>query len=139
MIPVADKEAEAQGRWVVCPGSQRLMRDPGGSQLLRCVPLHENVCMTFSDILNVFDWVLFLVVSPTLHQCHRYPEAVMQCVSNLLPNQTWIHWPTHSKSSLQTPGCGEGKNSIYCRRQARRMGSLCSKDMSSSMVFQEGF
>ena len=90
------------------------------------------------DFLRHLECVLFLVVSPTLHLCHRYPEVVMQCVSSLLPNQTWIHWPTHSKSNLQTPGCGEGKNSIYCRCQARRRGSSGSKDPNSLMPFWEG-
>ena len=35
--------------------------------------------------------------------------------------------PPGSKANLLTPGCGEGKYSIYCRCQAG-MGSLCSKD-----------
>lgn len=33
----------------------------------------------------------------------------------VLPNQTWVHFPGHSKVSLLTAGCGEGKCSVYCR------------------------
>ena len=44
------------------------------------------------------------------------------------------------KVSLLTSVCGEGrKYSIYCRHQARRMGSSCSKDLNSMMAFREGF
>ena len=44
--------------------------------------------------------------------------------------------PTHSKVNLLTPGCGEGKHSIYCRCQARRTGSTYSKDPNSLMAFR---
>ena len=33
----------------------------------------------------------------------------------VLPNQTWVHSPAHSKANLLTPGFGEGKCSVYCR------------------------
>ena len=38
--------------------------------------------------------------------CELYP---------MLLNQTWVHSPTCSKANLLTPGCGEGKCSIYCK------------------------
>ena len=44
----------------------------------------------------------------------------------------------HSKASLLTLGCGEGKFDIYCRDQERRLRSLCSKDLNSWMAFREG-
>ena len=34
---------------------------------------------------------------------------------------------TRSKANLLTPGYGERKHNIYCRYQAKRTGSLCSK------------
>ena len=33
----------------------------------------------------------------------------------MLPNQTQVHSPAHSKANLLTPGGGEGKCSIYFR------------------------
>ena len=44
-------------------------------------------------------------------------------VSKVLPNQTWVRSPVRSKADLLTPGCGGGKRSVYCRRQARSPGS----------------
>ena len=40
-------------------------------------------------------------------------------VVQLLPNQTWVHSPVHSKANLLTPGCGERKCSIYCRAPSK--------------------
>ena len=36
-------------------------------------------------------------------------------LTHMLPNQTWVHSPWWNKASLLTPGCGEGKCSIYCK------------------------
>ena len=35
--------------------------------------------------------------------------------NTLILSQTWICLPMHSKANLMTPGCGEGKCSVYCR------------------------
>ena len=40
-----------------------------------------------------------------------------------------------SKASLLTPGCGEGKCSVYCRHQAKTPGQLVLK----SPELPEGF
>ena len=40
-------------------------------------------------------------------------------VEALLLNETWVHSPTRSKANLLTPGCGEGKCSIYCRAPSK--------------------
>ena len=51
----------------------------------------------------------------------------------------------HSKANLLTPGCGEGKHSIYCKvpdvglSKENEQGSLYSKDLNSSMAFREMF
>ena len=42
---------------------------------------------------------------------------------SLLLNQTWVRLPAQSKANLLTLGCGEGKGSVYCRRQVRNPGS----------------
>lgn len=48
----------------------------------------------------------------------------------------WVHSPVPSKANLVTPGCGEGKRSIFARHstwgQARRMGISCSKEKKPS-------
>ena len=42
----------------------------------------------------------------------------------MLLNQTWVHLPTHSKANLLTPGCGEGKCSVYCRAPSKESRQL---------------
>ena len=52
------------------------------------------------------------------------------------PHQTWICSPTRSKASLLTPGCGEGKCSVYCRaRQGERAAR--AENPHSPMAFRE--
>lgn len=34
-------------------------------------------------------------------------------LGRVLLNQTWVHSPAHNKANLLTPGCGEGKWSVY--------------------------
>ena len=36
-----------------------------------------------------------------------------------LPNQTWVHLPASSKGNILTPGCGEGRRSVYCRAPSK--------------------
>ena len=45
---------------------------------------------------------------------------------------------TCNKVHLLTLGDGKGKYSVYCRCQARRTGSSCSKDLNSPKAFREG-
>ena len=55
----------------------------------------------------------------------------------LLLNRTWVHLLAHSKAHLLTPGCSEGKCSVYCRCQARSPGSQCPKGQNSPVAFRE--
>ena len=34
---------------------------------------------------------------------------------DMLPNQAWVRSPACGKANLVTPGCGEGKYSVYCK------------------------
>ena len=47
--------------------------------------------------------------------------------------------PTHSKDNLLTPGCGEGKNSIYCWVPSKENGQLVLKRPKLSYGFQGRF
>ena len=44
-----------------------------------------------------------------------------------LPNQTWVHLPASSKGNLLTPGCGEGRRSVYCRAPSKESRQLVLK------------
>ena len=44
-----------------------------------------------------------------------------------LRNQTWDCSLVRGKANLLTPGCGEGRGSVYCRRQTRSPGKLVLK------------
>ena len=37
----------------------------------------------------------------------------------ILPNKTCVWLPVHNKAKLMTPGCGEGKCSIYYRMPSK--------------------
>ena len=47
-------------------------------------------------------------------------------------------YPLHSKANVPTLDGREGKYSIYCRHQAKSIGSSCSKVPNSPMAFREG-
>ena len=49
---------------------------------------------------------------------------LIKIMINVLPNQTWVHLPTRSKANLLTPGCGEGKCSVYCRAPSKEYRQL---------------
>lgn len=57
----------------------------------------------------------------------------------VLPNQTWVLSPLHSKTNLLTSGCDEGKCSIYLRCQARSPGGQYLKGLNSPKTFRERF
>lgn len=57
----------------------------------------------------------------------------------LLLNQTSLCSPVYSKVNLLTPGCGEGKCSVYCRCQTKSPGQLMLKNLNSPMGFREAF
>lgn len=55
----------------------------------------------------------------------------------VLPNQTWVCSP-HSEANLETPGCGEGKCSIYCRYHTRSPGQLITQiNLNSPVGFRK--
>lgn len=54
----------------------------------------------------------------------------------LLTNKAWVHLSSHSKASLLTLGCVEGKCSIYCRMPGWWNGQLTLQSMSV-MAFSE--
>ena len=43
----------------------------------------------------------------------------------ILPNQTWVCYPI--KANLLTPGCGEGKYSVYCRAKQGEQAAHAQK------------
>ena len=58
----------------------------------------------------------------------------------VLPNHTWVRSPMHSKANLLTPGCGEGKCSIYCKVPDKESGTdKAQKSLNSPMGFRKGF
>ena len=80
-----------------------------------------------------------LWVGCTLFGCRA--EALLMRSSLLLrvlPNQAWVRLSVCSKVNPLTPGCGEGRYSIYCTDHARRMGSSYSKDPTPLTAFREG-
>lgn len=80
------------------------------------------------DFLRHLECVLFLVVSPTLHLCHR-TEVVMQC-NKLLPNETG---PLAHTQIQPTDTRLEQKNSIDMQVPSKEKGQLRLKDASSLM------
>ena len=56
----------------------------------------------------------------------------------LLPNQTWVHSPVAQQSQSTDTRLWGKKVQHLLQGQARRMGSLCSKDLNS-MAFRKGF
>ena len=50
----------------------------------------------------------------------------------MLPNQTWVHSPVHSKSNLLTPYCGEEK----CRAPSKESWQLVLKRPELPIGFQ---
>ena len=63
--------------------------------------------------------------------CFRQKNFIM------LPNQTWVHSPAHSKANLLTPGCGEGKYSVYFRAPSKENGQLMLRRPKLPNGFQE--
>ena len=45
----------------------------------------------------------------------------------MLPSQTWVLLPSHSKANLMTPGCGEGKSNIYCEALCKESGAASAQ------------
>ena len=52
-------------------------------------------------------------------------------LTHMLPNQTWVHSPCWNKASLLTPGCGEGKCSIYCKAKQGAWATNAQKAWTS--------
>ena len=58
---------------------------------------------------------------------------------NVLSNQTWVCLPNAQQSQSTDPRLWWKKSQRLFQGQARRIGSSCSKDLNSLMVFKEGF
>ena len=58
--------------------------------------------------------------SPTRRLCHPPQEKV-------LPNQTWLSSPVHSKANLLTLSCSKGNHSVNCRAPSKENGQLIFK------------
>ena len=54
----------------------------------------------------------------------------------VLPRQTWVCLPVCSKVNPLTPGCGEGRYSIYCRAPSKKNGQFMSKRPNPAHSFQ---
>ena len=76
---------------------------------------------------------------PRLFLQERQLESGILFNTLLLPNQTWIHMPTQSKTNLPTSSCHEGKHSIDCRCQARSPGQLVLQTPELPADFRESF
>ena len=63
---------------------------------------------------------------------HNYGDWQML----LLLNQAWVHLPATQQRQSTDTRIWWRKGSIYHRCQARRMGSLCSKDAKSPATFR---
>lgn len=74
---------------------------------------------------------------PRLFLQERQLESGILFNTLLLPNQTWIHMPTQSKTNLPTSSCHEGKHNIDCRCQARSPGQLVLQTPELPADFQE--
>lgn len=58
----------------------------------------------------------------------------------VLSNQIWVYLPTSNKANLLTPGCGEGKYSIYHKALSKENGQLIFKRLELPTGFQgKGF
>ena len=57
----------------------------------------------------------------------------------LLLNLAWVCLPTWSKDNLLTPGCGDGKCSVYCRAPSKESRQLVLKrpDGFQGKVFKD--
>ena len=45
----------------------------------------------------------------------------------MLPSQTWVYKPVHSRANVLTPGCGERKYSVYCKVKQGKQAANAQK------------
>ena len=69
----------------------------------------------------------------------RRAEALLMRSSlllRMLPNQTWVCLSVCSKVNPLTPGCGEGRYSIYCMAPCKKNGQFILKRPNPAHSFQ---
>ena len=77
---------------------------------------------------------------PSLFHCrpgwHLFPISWISLVLMLL-NQTWVYSLTLRKADLPTLGCGEGKNSVYCKAPIQGGWVACAlKSWTPQSIFK---
>ena len=86
-----------------------------------------SLCFFMRNVNHVvkFTWINQAIALET-----RFPQV-------LLLNQTLVCSSSSSKGNLLTPGCGEGKCSVYCKVSSKELGQLVLKTSKLLDGFQQ--